>query len=127
MSAVVRFLLLTCYTKLKCRIAKAHLFAVTSISTCHILGAGTLNGHSSKKRKKQSDADLPQPGGMQGDAEQAAASLPSHGSLLAQTGVLHLLESLLQVALTSIHHHTACHTCFVPLLACEKRCPIRVD
>lgn len=61
---------------------------------------GLVNGQSGKKRKKQDAADLSQLGGMQANVGQAAASLPSHGSAPAQTGVLHLLESLLQVT----HH-----------------------
>lgn len=97
----VSFLLLTCFTKLKCRTGNSVCLPQQQFYLCHTLGAGTLNGHSGKKRKKQSDAYLPQPGGVQGDVEQAAASLPSHGSLLAQAGALHLIKSLLQVDFTS--------------------------
>ena len=70
--------------------------------------AGSPNGQPAKKRKKQNDADLPQLDGATLDGAQAVASLPRHGSLLAQKGALHLLESLLQVTQLCLIAHP-CH------------------
>lgn len=77
---------------------------------------GLPNAQPSKKRKKQSNSDLPplQSDGMSGrDVDRAAGSLPEHGSLPAQLGALQLLQSLLQVGVlgtASLHvqKHVRC-------------------